>query len=103
MYGGFDSRDKLPQLSSDHILRYEHVLVGLSIVHGEAQPHEVGQDGGGTGLCSDGWRARGRWQSLGEGKGHDVGTWWRWEVSVWYWTETRIFGKQSHWGNRAEC
>lgn len=47
-------RRELSQLVSNHILRYPHINVLLSIVHLKDQAHEVGQDCCAPGLCLDG-------------------------------------------------
>lgn len=46
-------RRELAQLVSDHVLGYDDVVVYLAVVHLEQEAHEVGQDGGGAGLCPD--------------------------------------------------
>ena len=52
--GRSNLRCKLAQLVAHHVLRHRHLEVILSIVNFEVEPDEVGQDGRGAGLRTDG-------------------------------------------------
>lgn len=47
-------RRELPQLVSDHILRYPHIVIYLAIVDLEDEAHEGGENGCASGLRLDG-------------------------------------------------
>lgn len=46
-------RRELPQLVSDHVLRYSHIVVDLAVVNLKDEAHEVRKDGRASGLCFD--------------------------------------------------
>lgn len=61
-------RNIFPELSADHLLGNEDILVLFAIVNGEAQADEVGQDGSGSLLGADRRRVEGRRKSAREGQ-----------------------------------
>lgn len=50
----YNSRRKLPKLVSNHIFRDRHLKIILSIVNLKLQADKIGQNGRGSGLCSNG-------------------------------------------------
>lgn len=61
-------RNIFPELSTNHLLCDENILVLLAVVNGEAQADKVRQDGSGSLLGADRRRVEGRRESAREGK-----------------------------------